>query len=218
MFGGPPISIDIMSLKIQLEIQKRTRWLDIGSNKNFESGFYYMDIFPKNKIPFEAQKRYFKVNILKANKKLIQRLGKFDVVRMQHFLEHFGFEDGIRALKNASFLLKKDGLLILTVPDLKKNVNQYLTGRYKHWKDFKRWALKRIPKDAPVSFYFSIFSHSLPVTRHLWCYDLEGLKYILNLTKRFSKIQYLDLNDKRASIPFTHNRPQEDLCIIAYRK
>lgn len=137
---------------------------------------------------------------------------------MQHVLEHFDFEDAVKVLKNASLLLSRGGLILLTVPDLKKNIKEYLKGHYKKWPKFIKWAQKRIPKNAPLSFYFSIFTHSLPASRHFWCYDIEGLKYIINLTKKYCNIKILDIQNFQSSIPFTHNRPQEDLCILAVKK
>jgi len=40
-----------MILKEKLIKENKTIWLDIGCGKNFEEGFYYLDIKPKRKIP-----------------------------------------------------------------------------------------------------------------------------------------------------------------------
>jgi len=206
------------TLKSDLIKKKKRRWLDIGANKNFEQGFLYMDISPKKIIPKEFRDSYIQLSILTAGEKEFSRIGKFDLVRMQHVIEHFDFEDAVKVLKNASLLLSRGGLILLTVPDLKKNIKEYLNGHYKKWPEFVKWAQKRIPKNAPLSFYFSIFTHSLPATRHFWCYDAKGLKYVINLTGKYRNIKKLDIQNFQSSIPFTHNRPQEDLCILAVKK
>ncbi len=211
-----------MDLK-QLLIKKGKRsWLDIGCGKVFDSDFYYADILPKKKIKPRFKKRYSRFDILNARPSDIAKLGKFDLVRMQHVLEHFTFEEGLNVLKNCAKILKKGGYLLVTVPDLKIHTKKYLTGKYKDWEAFSWWALKRIPDDAPDSFYFSIFAYSIPnkppFHNHKWCYDCKGLEYVINWSGRYKKIKEIKPKDKLANIPFTHNRPEEDLCIIAQKK
>lgn len=206
-----------MTLREKLIKENKNKWLDIGCNKNFEEGFYYLDIFPKKNIPSKYRKRYFKINILNASSKELKTIGKFDLVRMQHVLEHFSYEEGKIVIKNIVRFLKKDGYVIITAPNLRINIKKYLKNEYKKWKAFKWWAIKRVPKDAPASFYFSVFAYSLPITPHKWCYDYEGLKYLLKSSGFFRNIKELKFNNSSASFPFTHNRPEEDVCIIARR-
>lgn len=207
-----------MTLKEKLINKNRTKWLDIGCNKNFEEKFYYLDIFPKKNIPLRYRKRYFKIKILNISDKQIKYIGKFDLVRIQHVLEHFSYEEGRTVIKNIARILKKNGYLIMTVPDLKINIKKYIRNEYKNWKPFKWWAIKRIPKNAPSSFYFSVFAYSLPTTPHKWCYDYKGIKYIIKSSGLFKNIKELRFSNILASFPFTHNRPEEDLCVVANKK
>lgn len=206
-----------MTLQEKLIKEKKYKWLDIGCGRSFEQNFYFLDIFPKKNVPLKYRKRYFKIDLLNINSKELKNIGKFDLVRMQHFLEHFSYEEGETIIKKTAEFLKKDGYLIITVPDLRINVLKYIEKKYKKWKAFKLWAIKRIPEDAPDSFYFSVFAYSLPVTSHKWCYDYEGLKYLLKSSRLFKSIKELKFNDPLANFPFTHNRPEEDVCIIAKR-
>ena len=86
---------------------------------------------------------------------------------------------------------------------------------YNSWKSYRKWAEKRIPKNSPESFFFSVFCYNLPITPHNWCYDSKGLKFLIKLTGKFRNIKELKYNNKLSSYPFTHNRPEEDLCIIS---
>jgi len=108
--------------------------------------------------------------------------------------------------------------LIITTPDLKIHINNYLNNGYKKWNGFKWWAHKRIPMNSPMSFYFSVFAHSMPWEKHKWCYDFEGLEFLIKRSKKFKNIMELKIDDKLASVPFTHNRPEEDVCILAQLK
>lgn len=211
-----------MTLKEKLIKENKNKWLDIGCNKNFEQGFYYLDTWPIKKIPQEYRKKYFELDVLKATEKELKLLGKFDLIRMQHVLEHFSYEEGLTVIGKIIKILKNEGIFIATVPDLKIHAKKYITGRYKKWETYgwwiKKWATKRIPADAPDSFYFSVFAYSLPVTPHKWCYDYNGLGYLLKSSGMFHKIKRIDFKDSLASFPFTHNRPQEDVCIMAIKK
>lgn len=48
--------------------------------------------------------------------------------------------------------------------------------------------------------------------------DYEGLEYQLMSSGEFKNIRELKLNDPLANNPFTHNRPEEDVCAIAQKK
>lgn len=204
-----------MTLKDQLLEQGKTNWLDVGCGGNFEAGFCYLDSFPKESVALGYRERYFNVDILNASDETLKRLGTFDLVRMQHALEHFSYEEGQQVLSNCAKLLNSDGIILITVPDLKIHVRKYLNGEYKTWEGFKWWATKRIPEQSPDSFYFSIFAHSMSYESHKWCYDYEGLHFQLEHTGDYNNIRQLPVNDPLSSYPFTHNRPDEDLCVIA---
>lgn len=215
-----------MNLKEKLLAEGKTRWLDIGSAENFEEGFFYMDILPiksfkAGTIRDDVERygdKYFQADITNLKDEQIKRFGKFDYIRMQHTFEHFTYEEGQKALKNCAKLLKKGGFITISVPDLRVHIQKYLNNGYEKWTGFKWWAHKRIPKNSPNSFYFSIFAHSMPWERHMWCYDYEGLEYQLKKSQAFKDIKELGANDELANVPFTHNRPEEDVCVIAAKK
>lgn len=200
----------------------RTRWLEIGCGGNLlDKDFYYIDLFPEGVVDREFRQRYWRLDIVNAGDEQLSKLGKFDFIRMQHVFEHFAPEDGRQVLENCARILNPNGYLLITTPDLRIHAELYLQGRYKdepEMVDFREAAGKRIAGTAPDSFFFSVFAHSLPYERHLWCYDREGLTYLLNQTGAFSEVHELDWGHALASVPFTHNRPHEDACVLARRK
>lgn len=207
-----------MNLQQQLVSQGKTRWLDIGCGGRFDDGFHYVDIFPISKIPGEYRNRYYRVDMVTAKSADLKKLGKFNFVRLQHTFEHFSLEEGKEVLKNCAKLLEPGGIILITTPDLRIHIDKYLTGSYRKWKGFTWWANKRIPVAAPDSFYFSIFAHSMPWESHKWCYDSEGLIFQLKSVALFKNIKEMKVDDNLASVPFTHNRPEEDVCVIANLK
>lgn len=201
------------------------RWLDIGCGDNFSDGFDYLDWFQSPRMPVSAESRFHFANIAELKDNDFDQLGIFDLVRMQHVFEHFSFEVGPLILASCARLLRPGGLLLLTVPDLRIYVKSYLSRRYSPL--FTEFASGRVGTDAPSSSYFSVFAHSFGYAdvhghhkyrdEHRWCYDFEGVKHQLDRTGQFTKARRLGLFNPLSIIPFTHNRPHEDLCVVAER-
>ncbi|AXE20512.1 hypothetical protein DR864_23625 [Runella rosea] len=200
-------------LKEKLVEQGKTRWLEIGCGGTFDDYFVYIDLFPETLV--NQKGKYYRLDMVNATDESLQKLGKFDLIRMQHVFEHFTPEAGRTVLENCAKLLNKDGYILISTPDLRKYIGFYLSGQIRNNFD---WALNRIPKDSPNSFYFSVFSHSLPFEKHEWCYDAEGLLYQLETVGKFKNAREITLEDEMANIPFTHNRPNEDVCVLAQLK
>ncbi|MCS6934632.1 MAG: methyltransferase domain-containing protein [Chitinophagales bacterium] len=202
-------------LKEMLERAGKRSWLDVGASLSRHEGFHYTDIIPENEVPETLRDRYTCWNAtLPPTDAQKTRLGTFDLIRMQHVFEHFTPEDGIKVLRHCYDLLNPGGYLLITVPDLKKFVWRYcLHALDDDWK-FATWAHTRIQAGAPQSFYFSVFTHSVPHQSHQWCYDRSGLEYQIRRSIQPYSIEFLSPFHKLASIPFTHNRPLEDLCVL----
>lgn len=208
-------------LKHQLLKSGKTRWLDIGGSKP-ESGFKCLDITNPNDVAPEDRENFYSASILRLAPDDYANLGKFDLVRMQHVFEHFSPEHGSQVLLTVSRLLSPGGYLLMTVPDLRLHVKAYLSNY--HWGgNFVEFArAKRIPHDAPASFVFSTHVHQAgyspnetPGQAHKWCYDYEGLEYQVRKSGQFQNIRRLDILDPLASKRFTHNRWEEDVCLLA---
>jgi SAM-dependent methyltransferase len=214
-------------LKEKLVKEGRSRWLDIGSGGTLDSGnFSYLDWVLPDTITNERANRFHTGDITTMTDVTLDRVGRFDLIRMQHVFEHFSAEDGQKALQNCARLLDPGGYLLMTVPDLESFIKFYKKRRYNPV--FFEFARQRIPPDAPSSFYFSIFAHSFGYqslengslkyrNEHRWCYDYEGLAYQVRRTGQFTNIRKLGLLHPLASMPFTHNRPAEDVCILAQK-
>jgi predicted SAM-dependent methyltransferase len=195
----------------------RTRWLDVGSGGKLDDDFEYLDVFPTEILPEHLRTRYHRADVRDLSDRQYRTLGRFDLVRLQHTLEHLTFEEGARALSNCARLLRDDGSILITAPDLRVHISRYLAG-YQNCAGYVEWARERVPADAPPSAYFSVFAHSMTYEPHKWCYDFEGIAFQLERTGLFADIQQLSVHDDLASVPFTHNRPDEDVCVVARRK
>jgi len=217
LFYDKNLKRESSSLQEVLKANKQLRWLDLGSSSRISEGFHFADLHAPSESSEAMGGRYFQFNMVTATENDLRQLGKWDLIRMQHVFEHLTIEDGLIGLEKCWELLNEGGYLLITVPDLNIFIDEYRNGTLHTMDSFKDWALTRIPKDAPESFYFSIFTHSVLHQQHMWCYDEEGLKFQLSRTGKFKNIKRLSVFHPLAGVPFTHNRPLEDLCILAQK-
>ncbi len=213
-------------LQKMLVSEKKARWLDLGS-KSLEDGFHCMDLGPLEESKSAHSARYFEKSVLELTADDFDAIGQFDFIRMQHVLEHFSFEEAESVLSACARLLNSGGYLLITVPDLRQHVKAYLNGyRTLPEREYRNFAMRwRIPADTPPSCAFSVFAHQggyrdplLAGDAHKWCYDFEGLKYQVDRVNSFENVRQLGVFHALAGIPFTHNRPAEDVCLLAQRR
>lgn len=197
-----------------LEKNNQLRWLEIGTGGRDDDGFDKIDIidFP----PGTAPSNYKKLDIINCTDQELKELGMYDLIRMQHVFEHFTVEDGLKVLNNCSKVLKKGGYILLSCPDIDIVIDHYKKGTIKQL--LGNWGHERIGDNAPDSFFLCIFLYSVLSEPHLWSYNSEGLVHQLQKAGSFENIEVLDLGNPKSSIPFTHNRPDEDLVVLAQRR
>ncbi len=201
-------------LDTELRNAGKTAWLEIGTGGRDDDGFVKVDIldFPEGQTPAN----YRKLDIVNATDIELAALGSFDLIRLQHVFEHFTPENGLKVLMNCSKLLKTDGYLLVSTPDIDIVIDHYKNGSIREINN--GWGKERIGEDAPDSFVFSIFTHSVLSEPHMWCYNGEGLVHQFKKTGMFKDITVLSMEHPLASIPFTHNRPAEDVVVLARKK
>ncbi len=206
-------------LESELLNNDHDKWLDLGSSINHNNqNFYFADLYPVDECLDKMKLKYYQLDISQPiSEEMKIKLGKFHFIRMQHVFEHFTFEQASTVLDNCYELLEKNGKLLITVPDLDIYIKRYSNNTLRHIPSFGPWAHKRIKENSPDSDYFSIYTHSMLHEKHLWCYNKHGLINKIKSTGKFKCVKKLGLLNKLAGIPFTHNRPEEDLCVIAIK-
>ncbi|MBI1286917.1 MAG: methyltransferase domain-containing protein [Flavobacteriales bacterium] len=201
-----------------LRSQGKTRWLDMGASGSFSDGFFFADLYPPEEANDKLRDHYFQFNAtLDHPTEKFESMGKFDLIRMQHVLEHLPIETLPKAFENFHRLMNDEGWILITVPDLRLMAKMYLRSALDTPSAFSEWAETRIEKGSPQSYYFSIFTHSVPYQAHHWCFDEEGMRYAMEKSGLFKNIKALTPFSRLADVPFTHNRPGEDLCIVAQK-
>jgi predicted SAM-dependent methyltransferase len=203
-----------LGLEERLKKENKLKWLEVGTGGRRDNGFDCIDIIDFSED--EKPNNYHKLNIVTCSDDELMELGKYDFVRMQHVFEHFTPEDGLLVLNKLAGILNDDGYILVSCPDIDIVIDSYLSGSVASLNG--QWGLERFDRSAPDSFIFSIFTHSVLSEPHLWCYNAAGLMYQFERSGKYKNVEILDLANSKSSIPFTHNRPQQDVVLLAQRR
>ncbi len=135
------IDINIKSHNKMAENKKKLVKLNLGCGSQVVDGWINVDYAlgaRLMKIPFfKALNRKVKLFNLDWNEKIyLHNLtnnfpwdnDSIDVVYSSHTLEHFTKEEGRKFLKESHRVLRKKGIFRIVVPDLQKDINQYIKG------------------------------------------------------------------------------------------
>ncbi len=86
--------------------------LQIGCGPNYLNGWLNADIISGNIY-------------LNAKRKMPFKPKSFDFIYCEHFIEHLGKEDGLKFLRDCYRILKDNGVIRITSPDLEKIIDIY---------------------------------------------------------------------------------------------
>ena len=131
-----------------------------------------------NKSQIEYIKFCSQNNVLfcDAIKRIPEKENSVSTVYCSHMLEHFDLDEAKSFLNEVSRVLKNGGALRIAVPDLKKQINQYLQKNDADY--FMKHSLLCVPR--PKSFSEKIRYLIFGNRNHLWMYDETSL---INLLK-----------------------------------
>jgi predicted SAM-dependent methyltransferase len=98
-------------------------------------------------------------------------------VYASHFIEHLTFQDGIAILQRCYKVMKKDGVIRLTFPDMELWINNYYENDLKF---FERYRSLSLPGEKAVAVTKGeIFMSQVHGWGHKWAYDFESMRHIL---------------------------------------
>lgn len=122
-----------------------------------------------------------------------------DYIYSSHFIEHLNRKDAKHLLNECYRVLKKDGILRISIPDLEYALGLYASGK----------------KEEMLQQYFFVEECGSDYSRHKYMYDFEMLSNILD------EIGFCDIkkcNFQKGDIPDVNildNRPEDSLFLEA---
>lgn len=105
--------------------------------------------------------------------------GSIRYIYASHFIEHLRFPDGIAMVGKWFGLMKKDGVLRLTFPDLELWIKNYYENNLAFFKQYKAIHLQDGEK-ALAETKGEIFMSQVHNWGHRWNYDFESIKHVLS--------------------------------------
>ena len=132
-----------------------------------------------NKSQIEYIKFCSENNVLFCNaiKRIPEKESSVSTIYCSHMLEHFDLDEARLFLNEVNRVLKSDGVLRIAVPDLKKQVKEYILKGDAD--EFMKHSLLCVPR--PKSFFKKIKYLVFGNRNHLWMYDEKSL---INLLKK----------------------------------
>jgi predicted SAM-dependent methyltransferase len=142
--------------------------LHLGCGSNYIQGWINVDINPDVKVDIRRD----------LTENLPFRNGEIDFIFNEHFIEHVPYPHALRFLTECYRVLKPDGVLRISTPDLKYLVSLYTADILKEYSDMN-W----FPRSRCV-----MINEGMRSWGHKFLYDLPELNYILR-EANFSKIK-----------------------------
>jgi predicted SAM-dependent methyltransferase len=98
-----------------------------------------------------------------------------------HFIEHLNFPQGLIFVKNCYKVMRKDGIIRLTFPDLELWIQKYLENDLNFFKKYYDFT-KNINNLPELKTKGEIFMSQVHGWGHEWCYDFDSIKDLLERT------------------------------------
>ena len=181
--------------------------LHLGSNSTIINGWLCSDIQPQNhqSIYLDVTKRFpFKDNT-------------FNYINCEHLIEHLDYKDGLFMLKECYRVLKKDGRLRISTPDLNTILRLYTCRSENYGADYIDWITNNFTANSikhPVAVVNTAFHN----WGHRFLYDFDFLKVQL-IHCEFTEIErvpYLQSSDPNLQCIERHHENVGNLSMVQF--
>ncbi len=146
--------------------------LHLGAGSNLLDGWLNTDL-----RPLKAGLVY-----LNATKPYPIPDASFDYVFSEHMIEHFTFQDGQTMLRESIRVLKKDGKIRLSTPDLKRMLALYTASPTSDEAAYIHWTVDNCLQDMNDYNPAFVINQIFYGWGHVFVYDFISLKYALERT------------------------------------
>ena len=130
--------------------------------------------------------------IVDVTKKFPFNTKTFDYVFSEHMIEHIKYQDGVKMLKESFRVLKSNGKIRISTPDLQFLIDLYLNEKDQLQKDYIEWSCKNYQLTEGsivevVNNYFQSWGHQ-------FIYDKNTIENTLKAVG-FTKIEFFKINE-----------------------
>ena len=158
----------LLDRQIVVEYLKRNdiRKLHIGCGDNILSGWLNSDYYPHSAAILH----------LDATKTFPLGNNEFDYIFSEHMIEHISYSQGLLMLTECFRVLKEEGTIRLSTPDLSFLIDLYKDDKSNLQKEYIKWATDTFIRD--VQYYEDTFviNNFMRHWGHLFIYDEKTLR------------------------------------------
>jgi predicted SAM-dependent methyltransferase len=161
----------------------KTRKLHIGCGENFLDGWLNSDYFPylSNIFHLDATERFALAD------------STIDFIFSEHMIEHISYSHGSMMLVECYRVLRNNGKIRISTPDLPFLINLYQEQKTELQKEYIEWATAMFIPTAPCPNDTFVINNFVRDWGHLFIYDEKTLRLSLEMAG-FSDIQRCELN------------------------
>jgi predicted SAM-dependent methyltransferase len=163
--------------------QTHIRKLHIGCGNNILEGWLNSDYCPRS------------ATILHLDAAQSFPLGndEFDYIFSEHMIEHVSYSQGQTMLKECFRILRPNGTIRLSTPDLSFLIDLYKEDKTSLQREYITWAIDKFVSDAPRYEDIFVINNFVRAWGHLFIYDEKTLRSSME-EAGFANIVRCDLN------------------------
>jgi predicted SAM-dependent methyltransferase len=163
--------------------QRTIRKLHIGCGTNILDGWLNSDYYPHSATILH----------LDATKPFPLGNDEFDYVFSEHMIEHVSYRQGEMMLQECFRILRTNGKLRVSTPDLSFLINLYNEDKTSAQREYIKWATDKFIRDAPRYEDTFVINNFVRAWGHLFIYDEKTLRSSM-AKAGFTHIVRCDLN------------------------
>jgi predicted SAM-dependent methyltransferase len=152
--------------------QNAVRKLQIGAQSNSIDGWLNVDLMPKT----------HEVIFMDATKPFPFPSSSIDYIYTEHMLEHISFGDAKFMIAECFRVLKKNGKIRISTPDLAFLIALYHENISTKQKEYIEFSVKRYLKDAVPSEDVYVINNFFRDWGHAFIHDIKSLSFLLSST------------------------------------
>jgi predicted SAM-dependent methyltransferase len=166
--------------------EQKIRKLHIGCGDNLLGDWLNSDFFPQSD----------RVLHLDATKRFPFSEETFHYIFCEHMIEHVSYADGLAMLRECYRVLKNNGKIRISTPNLQFLIDLYSDNKSELQKEYIKWATDSSIKGAPYYDDTFVINNFVRDWGHLFIYDEKTLRSSFEQAG-FSKIIRCELNESQ---------------------
>ena len=133
--------------------------------------------------------------VVDVTKKFPFDTGTFNYVFSEHMIEHINYQDGVKMLKESFRVLKSNGKIRISTPDLQFLIDLYSKEKNQLQKDYIEWSCKNY--NLTEGSIIEVVNNYFQSWGHQFIYDKKTIENTLKAAG-FTKVEFFKINESNS--------------------